>query len=244
MGNFLGNLGKGFIRSAVNQVGRDGGKVISNSLYGNAHATPIRGVFQSTNNQYFDEESNEIISPEELRQRAEMEGFKTCLFRYNPLIKILAYIGSLLISFLYFPSIILFIYGVKKLFQKTAFMKKKDTIAQYVSDHRYKDGRRLNGYVEKDIIIKVPCSHSERNILIRAGILYILLSFTSLYLGVYIYQMAELDGHKKFIEQSEEKKEYIKERFELLKDTTSYNKEMEEFNKKYQEAIEYINSHK
>ena len=42
--SFLGQLGKGFIRSAVNQVGRDGGRVISNQVYGDAHSTPIRGV--------------------------------------------------------------------------------------------------------------------------------------------------------------------------------------------------------
>lgn len=41
MGNFTEDLAKGFIQSAVNQVGRDGGKVISNSIYGNAHSTPI-----------------------------------------------------------------------------------------------------------------------------------------------------------------------------------------------------------
>ena len=40
--SFLNNLLKGFIRSAVNQVGRDGGRVISNQLYGDAHASPVR----------------------------------------------------------------------------------------------------------------------------------------------------------------------------------------------------------
>ena len=44
---FITQLGKGFIRSAVNQVGRDGGKVISNSLYGDAHSTPIRRAGQA-----------------------------------------------------------------------------------------------------------------------------------------------------------------------------------------------------
>ena len=39
--SFLNNLAKGFVRSAVNQVGRDGGKVISNKIYGNQHSTPI-----------------------------------------------------------------------------------------------------------------------------------------------------------------------------------------------------------
>ena len=32
--SFVKNLAKGFVRSAVNQVGRDGGRVISNSIYG------------------------------------------------------------------------------------------------------------------------------------------------------------------------------------------------------------------
>jgi len=41
MSNFLNNLLKGFVRSAVNQVGKDGGKVISNQIYGNNHATPV-----------------------------------------------------------------------------------------------------------------------------------------------------------------------------------------------------------
>lgn len=39
--SFLEQLGKGFIRSAVNQVGRDGGKVISNQIYRGAHSTPF-----------------------------------------------------------------------------------------------------------------------------------------------------------------------------------------------------------
>ena len=40
--SFVKNLGKGFVRSTVNQVGRDGGKVISNKIYGDRHGTPIR----------------------------------------------------------------------------------------------------------------------------------------------------------------------------------------------------------
>lgn len=42
--SFFGQLAKGFIRSAVNQVGRDGGRVVSNQIYGDAHSAPIRGV--------------------------------------------------------------------------------------------------------------------------------------------------------------------------------------------------------
>ena len=42
MEKFILSLIKGFFRSAVNQVGRDGGKVISNKVYGNKHRTPIK----------------------------------------------------------------------------------------------------------------------------------------------------------------------------------------------------------
>lgn len=39
--SFILQLLKGFIRSGVNQVGRDGGKVISKKLYGTSHSTSI-----------------------------------------------------------------------------------------------------------------------------------------------------------------------------------------------------------
>ena len=65
MGNFTEDLAKGFIRSAVNQVGRDGGKVISNSIYGNAHSPPRRGIGIYTHNQFFEESTYELISPAE-----------------------------------------------------------------------------------------------------------------------------------------------------------------------------------
>lgn len=42
--SFFGQLVKGFMRSAVNQVGRDGGRVVSNQIYGDAHSAPIRGI--------------------------------------------------------------------------------------------------------------------------------------------------------------------------------------------------------
>ena len=153
MGNFTEDLAKGFVRSAVNQVGRDGGKVISNSIYGNAHSTPIRGIGKNTHNQFFDESTNEVISPEELRLRAEAEGFQVSLFRYNAGIKIVLYIVSLFFAILVVPSIIIFIFGIMKFFQKTVFMKKSVLVAQFVPDRRYKDGRRLNGHIKQDIRI-------------------------------------------------------------------------------------------
>ena len=40
--SYLNNLAKGFVKSAVKQVGREGGKVISNQIYGNVHSKPLR----------------------------------------------------------------------------------------------------------------------------------------------------------------------------------------------------------
>lgn len=44
MEKFLMQLLKGFFRSAVNQVGRDGGKVISNEIYKGKHSTPYKSA--------------------------------------------------------------------------------------------------------------------------------------------------------------------------------------------------------
>lgn len=46
--SFLKNLGKNFLKSAVNQVGRDGGKIVSNNLYGTSHATPVKVATESS----------------------------------------------------------------------------------------------------------------------------------------------------------------------------------------------------
>jgi F0F1-type ATP synthase assembly protein I len=40
------NIGKTFVDGLVREVGRSGGRVISNKIYGNAHSTPVRIVQQ------------------------------------------------------------------------------------------------------------------------------------------------------------------------------------------------------
>ena len=41
---FLIQLIKSFFRSVVNQVGKDGGKVLSNKIYGDKHKTPFTNI--------------------------------------------------------------------------------------------------------------------------------------------------------------------------------------------------------
>ena len=42
--SFATQLAKGFVRSTVNQVGRQTGNVIANNMYGNAHSVPVRTI--------------------------------------------------------------------------------------------------------------------------------------------------------------------------------------------------------
>lgn len=246
MGNFFVNLGKGFIRSAVNQVGRDGGKVISNNLYGNAHSTPIRNICINSTNQYFDEITNEIVSPNELRERAGAEGFKPVVFRNKTIVKIICYILILPFSFLFLPAIGLFIWGIRRLTKKYVYMKKTVTTANYVTDRRYKTGRRLNGYSNEDIAIKVPANSYERSALMKAGLIYIALSLFSFYIGKiswnYINESNKEYEYTKFIEQADQEKERI-EWWKSI-DSIKYKEKMDEFNLKYQKAIKYTEEHK
>ena len=42
--SFARQLGEGFVRSTVNQVGRQTGNVIANGIYGNAHSIPFKTI--------------------------------------------------------------------------------------------------------------------------------------------------------------------------------------------------------
>lgn len=195
MGNFIVNLGKGFIRSAVNQVGRDGGRVISNKIYGDAHATPIRGVALNNQNKYFDEITQEEINPEELRKRCEEEGFKPSICKYGITIKVIWYLIALMFSWAFIPSIVLFIKAFKKINQKSVYMRKAVTVANYVSDRRYKSGQRLNGYSSEAIEIKVPANIREKKSSTFVGITYIILSAILFYIGMGIINASYSKGN-------------------------------------------------
>lgn len=206
--SFISDLGKGFVRSAVNQVGRDGGKVISNQLYGNAHSTPIRGIGMTDKNEYINIENGEFVSPDELRNKAIEEGFKCSACKYSTATKIMWYILFLFFASILFgslpllgiiPYIILFVIGIRKIFQKHIYMRKTETITTFTSDKRYKTGNRISGQSESQIELKVPISRKEKGITMKIGLLYILLSFFSLYVGI---QISEYVYHRHQSEQT------------------------------------------
>ena len=202
MGSFLSDLGKGFIRSAVNQVGRDTGKVISNNVYGDRHATPIRNVSYSTKDRaYLDDIENKIISNAELREMAINEGFKPVYFRMNGCffvgIKIFLFFmcvifvsASLSESYTFIatvPPLLLSVFGLEKIFSKKIEMVKSVNVMQYVQDRRYKSGARPVGYTKKDVKIEIEANNEQLKIKRLIGICYFIFAFLMYHFGYTLY---------------------------------------------------------
>ena len=128
---FAKNLGKGFIRSAVNQVGRDAGKVVSNQVYGDAHSTPHRIV-------------DNKITPN--KEDSETGGYTESHSTFGIFIRILF---AFLFNFA--GGVVLLIYGIKKRSKASyATVYKYESVPTYENDRRYKRGVRYSG----DITVK------------------------------------------------------------------------------------------
>lgn len=144
---FFENLGKGLIRSAVNQVGRDGGRVVSNQLYGDAHSTPHRIV---NNN------AKPVIDGDDyVAQYAKEQTVTGVILRV-----IFAFFFNLL------GAAVLLVYGLKKK-SKSAFstVYRYEQMPIYVKDGRYKGGVRYTGdmIVKKKYYSEADENTAERN---------------------------------------------------------------------------------
>lgn len=131
MGSFINGLARGFIRSAVNQVGRDAGRVVSNQIYGDAHSIPHRnvsagGAGRITGVGKVEDERTVIIEP------SEGKAIAWCVV-------------ALFFNFL--GAAILLVVGYRKLKNKyvaSAWHYESQTV--YVADGRYKTGERYDGH--------------------------------------------------------------------------------------------------
>jgi hypothetical protein len=171
---FLENLTKGFIRSAVNQVGRDGGKVISNKVYANGHSTPIRGIAQD--GAHFDSlaSTSEVVTREDLIS----SGYKADFLESGIFTYILVFIGSVL-----FPVLgpIYWLYLARKNFLKKNV--KFYTVQQkqnYIRDRRFKTGVRPEGYtnVKTYSNLLIAPSRSEKNVFTFKGIIALIIAIS------------------------------------------------------------------
>lgn len=169
---FINNLGKGFIRSAVNQVGRDAGRVVSNNMYGNAHATPYRNASRNQQQQIYEEDvlikyaDQAPISWLEIIVRIIIAAFFTLI-----------------------GGIVLIIYGYNKL--KKAGLKKA---TQYVHIPIYREGtfgenREIINYVVRKVGKKEVQANEEeeiRNIKEAKAYLYSGIAIVAIYIVVFV----------------------------------------------------------
>lgn len=126
MDKFINSLAKGFVRSTVNQVGRDAGKVISNNLYGDRHSTPYRNA------------SSRIVDYGKVRE----EGTKV-IEPSSTVAYIWVFIAFL---FNFIGAIILLLVGWWKMKKKyIAHAWVYESQAVYVQDRRRRTGMRYDG---------------------------------------------------------------------------------------------------
>lgn len=159
---FLGDLAKGFVRSAVNQVGRDGGRVISNHLYGNAHSTPIRS---SANGEMFYQDT--------------VKEYPLIKENLIPSVAKYIFIGISGILFTPLSSIIILVLGLRKMQQNTIKAYYFKDVATYVSDRRYKRGVRYNGNITTKIHITINANDNEKKEIKTVGRNYIIIAAIS-----------------------------------------------------------------
>lgn len=131
MGSFINGLAKDFVRSAVNQVGRDAGRVVSNNIYGDAHSIPHRNVSAGG--------AGRVTGVGQV----EDEGIQPIV----PSVGAAWFWGFCGFMFSIIGGVILLIVGYRKLKNKyTAYGWQHTSQAVYVADGRYKRGERYDGH--------------------------------------------------------------------------------------------------
>ena len=125
------NLGSEFLRAAVRQVGRDGGKVISNRIYNRQHGTPIYNSGQNIGIQ-----SKQIVDISEVKMdlQPRIKGGGVGPFLKGMCLQIIPVIGHLIVL----------VKGLRYLKRKTVNVYV--TAPNKVADRRYKLGYRIEGY--------------------------------------------------------------------------------------------------
>lgn len=155
--SFINNLAKGFVRSAVNQVGRDGGKVISNRVYGNSHSTPIN----ITGN-------NNSINSDNLIEEKEYVYIK---FLWAILLSaLIPLIGSLIVIYR----------GYVNIKKNKISMYKIERQPVYSIDRRHTTGKRLDGFKEVKVPVYLEIDEKQKSKNKLKGIGYFAIGFSIL----------------------------------------------------------------
>ena len=160
---------KMFVNSAVRQVGRDGGKVISNAVYGDSHSTPHRIVKNKNGSTEEYNSTNLVIKKEYL----VWQWFLALLLTLIPFI-----------NFIGFPYIIY--RGVINITSKYTTVNELYNETIKVRDKRYNSGYR-NEFVTKKRGVKLLKTDDELKFTKIKGIGYLVIALFYIPLGLYLY---------------------------------------------------------
>ncbi len=159
--SFISNLTKDFIRSAVRQVGRDSGRVISNTVYKDKHAIPIRHVGNNNTNTSNNTTiyNNIDYSTDNLRQELIGNGYEAILFESRFISNVLLLIVTFIIPFI--PCFYWLLVAFRDL-------RKKHTLFK-------------NFQTKTTAELMPTATNSERNIYIIKGIIALFIAVFSFY---------------------------------------------------------------
>lgn len=178
--SFLNSLFKSFIRSAVNQVGRDGGKVISNQLYRGAHTTPINLQSQPSTTSTPSQPDTSIPNQYQFLPLALADKLPLKIIAYIICTTLIPFIGTLYVIYkgvLYSEKTTDEIYQIKD-------------VPYGKPDKRYTSGVRILGYQKQKVIIgydTLPYTQIRYNQ--TKGLIYIIIAILP-YLILVIYLLA------------------------------------------------------
>jgi hypothetical protein len=168
------NLGQEFIRAAVRQVGRDGGKVISNKIYNGQHGTPIydSGKNGMTSKQIVDVSEIDMSIQPKIKGGGIVPVLKGLFFQIVPVI---GHIAVLIKGLSYLNKTTTSVYA---------------SAPNKVVDRRYKVGYRIDGYSIVKTNVSRQLEPYEQKMLKSRGISYLI----SLAIGVFFFSMLILSG--------------------------------------------------
>lgn len=192
-----------FVRSAVRQVGRDGGKIISNKIYGDAHSTPVRNVGEEQAyhvssdiqdaSKMIDFKCDGIMNLEG-RKRAEAAGYTPkggmnhwvgCfgVIDFIIIFGIMFYCSAYSKPMMVFCVAIVLVRAFIKFRTQSRKLIKPYRQMTYEQDNRCKTGRRYAGDVLIDHEIDVELYEEEKKTVEKRAMMYVCLAVVLLLAG-------------------------------------------------------------
>ncbi len=165
-----------FARSFINQIGRDSGKVVSNSIYGDRHATPIRhvgggGAAAASSLSLEDLPIEKAV----VRQNIEVGNWTMAFYLFLGLGCV--FIGPILLIF----------NGIKRLTRKEIRIKRLISEEIYQPQEMEGKGKVYAGnetYIKKE---KSPSTQHELDVDHRIGRIYLIAGLLFLCFDIFVY---------------------------------------------------------